>query len=51
MEYRQIGKTGIKASIIGLGSECTSCGNCERLCPFGIPVINNMKKAAALFGL
>jgi len=31
-------------------SECTACGGCEERCPFSVPVIQNMKKAAALFG-
>jgi predicted aldo/keto reductase-like oxidoreductase len=34
----------------GHGSDCISCGNCEQKCPFGVPVITNMKKAMALFG-
>jgi predicted aldo/keto reductase-like oxidoreductase len=29
--------------------ECTACGSCEERCPFSVPVIGNMKKAAALF--
>ena len=29
-------------------SSCTSCGNCEERCPFSVPVVKNMKKAAAL---
>ena len=33
------------------GSECTACGNCEKRCPFSVPVVQNMKKAAALFGV
>ena len=31
-------------------SECIACGNCEERCPFSVPVVENMKKAAALFG-
>jgi predicted aldo/keto reductase-like oxidoreductase len=31
-------------------SECAACGNCEKRCPFSVPVVQNMKKAAALFG-
>lgn len=31
-------------------SECIECGGCESRCPFGVPVIENMRKAAALFG-
>jgi predicted aldo/keto reductase-like oxidoreductase len=33
------------------GSDCVSCEICESKCPFGIPVIMNMKKAVALFGV
>ena len=29
---------------------CVACGACESRCPFGVPVIENMKKAGALFG-
>jgi len=32
-------------------SECTACGNCEKRCPFSVPVMKNMKKAEALFGV
>ena len=30
--------------------ECTACGGCEERCPFSVSVVQNMKKAAALFG-
>jgi len=30
--------------------ECLACGKCEERCPFSVPVIKNMNKAAALFG-
>jgi len=72
MIFRPIGKTGMKASIIGLGmehldhrpyetceevidalehkaSECIACGSCESRCPFGVRIIDNMSRAAALF--
>jgi predicted aldo/keto reductase-like oxidoreductase len=29
-------------------SECTTCGSCEERCPFSVPVMQKMKKAAAL---
>ena len=29
--------------------ECTACGSCEERCPFSVPVMENMQKAAALF--
>ena len=31
--------------------ECSACGSCEERCPFSVPVIQNMKKAAAIFGI
>ncbi len=31
-------------------SQCIGCGSCEKRCPFGVPVIENMKLAARLFG-
>ncbi len=39
--YRELGRHG---------SDCVACGNCEARCPFGVPVIGNMKRAAAVFG-
>lgn len=33
------------------GSDCISCGSCEKRCPFGVPVIRNMKRAVELFGI
>lgn len=30
--------------------ECVGCGACEKRCPFAVPVLENMKAAAALFG-
>ena len=31
-------------------SECVECGSCESRCPFNVSVIENMKKAAMIFG-
>jgi predicted aldo/keto reductase-like oxidoreductase len=31
------------------GSDCIGCGSCEKRCPFGVPVIENMRRAAELF--
>ncbi len=31
-------------------SECIACGGCESRCPFAVPAMENMKKAAELFG-
>jgi predicted aldo/keto reductase-like oxidoreductase len=33
------------------GSECISCGSCEERCPFSVPIIKNMEKAASVFGI
>lgn len=30
--------------------ECIQCGACETRCPFGVPIIENMKQAAEIFG-
>lgn len=32
------------------GRDCIACGNCEKRCPFGVPIIKNMASAANLFG-
>ncbi len=32
------------------GADCIACGSCESRCPFGVPVIDNMRKAEALLG-
>lgn len=33
------------------GDECIACGNCEKRCPFGVPVIEKMKEAVDCFGV
>ncbi len=30
--------------------ECIQCGACQTRCPFGVPIIENMKQAAEIFG-
>ena len=30
--------------------ECVGCGSCEKRCPFQVPVMENMKRAAGMFG-
>ena len=30
--------------------ECVWCGGCEKRCPFGVPVMENMARAAGVFG-
>ena len=29
---------------------CVGCGACEKRCPFGVPAVENMRRAAAVFG-
>ncbi|MBC8537159.1 aldo/keto reductase [Feifania hominis] len=38
------------ASLPHGAGECIGCGACERRCPFEVPAVENMKKAAAVFG-
>ena len=38
------------AALSHTASECISCGQCESRCPFSVPIMENMKKASALFG-
>ncbi|WP_429144474.1 4Fe-4S binding protein [Anaerotaenia torta] len=33
------------------GSDCIKCGSCESKCPFSVPVMVNMDKAAEIFQL
>jgi len=37
-------------SLVKNQSECIECGSCESRCPFGVPVIKNMKEASELMG-
>ena len=37
-------------SLAQKGCACAACGQCERKCPFGVPIIENMKRAAEVFG-
>jgi len=37
------------ASLQAKPSDCLSCGSCEKNCPFGVGVIENMREAAGLF--
>ncbi len=38
-------------SLSAHASACVECGNCENRCPFAVPVIENMRNAADLFGI
>jgi predicted aldo/keto reductase-like oxidoreductase len=40
------GYTGVKVG----ASECSECGQCEDMCPQGLPIRDLMKETAALFG-
>lgn len=31
-------------------AECAACGACEKRCPFGVPIVENMKQASRVFG-
>ncbi len=33
-----------------VASECVQCGACEKRCPFGVPIRDNMKAAEEIFG-
>lgn len=35
----------------GHGSDCIACGSCEAKCPFSVPIIQNMARAAEVFGV
>lgn len=32
------------------GADCIACGSCEERCPFAVPIIENMERAAKIFG-
>lgn len=38
------------ASLTAKAGDCVKCGACEKRCPFGVPVIENMKNAKNIFG-
>lgn len=38
------------AALSHAAGECVACGACEKRCPFGVPVVENMRQAAELFG-
>lgn len=38
------------AALSAHGGDCISCGACEKRCPFGVLVIENMKAAKEVFG-
>jgi len=40
----------VSATAIGTPLPCRDCGSCERACPFGVPVREEMRRAAATLG-
>ena len=65
MEFVTLGRTGLCVSEIGMvpetvrehyaalphkAGECIACGACEKRCPFEVPVIERMQRAAQTFG-
>lgn len=38
-------------ALTAYGSDCIGCGSCQRKCPFSVHVMENMEKAARIFGL
>lgn len=38
------------AALNAKAGDCIACGKCEKNCPFGVKIIEHMKKAAKIFG-
>lgn len=38
-------------SLTSHSGDCIGCGSCEKRCPFGVPVIENMKESQRIFGV
>lgn len=36
-------------SLVHSGKDCLACGSCEKRCPFDVPIMEQMKKAASIF--
>jgi predicted aldo/keto reductase-like oxidoreductase len=56
LDIARLDKTNVSPSIRShylnmphKGDECIACGNCEKRCPFGVTVIDNMKEAVRVF--
>lgn len=55
LDIARLDETQIPATILSHyqslpqnGKDCIQCGRCEKRCPFGVPIIQNMKDAARL---
>jgi predicted aldo/keto reductase-like oxidoreductase len=56
LDIALLDETNIPPSILShyralSAEDCTGCGSCEDRCPFSVPIVRNMKKAAALLGI
>lgn len=56
LDIAELNKDNIPASIVSHynsltkgGKDCVACGKCQGRCPFNVPIIDNMLKAAELF--
>ena len=38
------------AALSAAGSDCIGCRSCEKRCPFGVSIVDNMKAAKDMFG-
>lgn len=51
MEYRILGKTGLKVSVVGFGGipiqRVSAGGECELRCPYNLPIRRMLSEAAA----
>ena len=48
----QLEREGLEWELVQLGNgpvrDCIACGNCEKRCPFGVPVTERMEKVRQL---
>jgi predicted aldo/keto reductase-like oxidoreductase len=51
LDEKQISPSVVRhyRSLKAHASACIRCGSCEKRCPFSVPVMHNMEKAAQLF--
>ena len=46
-EFRTIREYGIVTAGRGTAGDCVSCGQCERACPQGLPIIKLLRQCRA----